>query len=184
MVWLLAERGRRDGRRRLRAHRLAHAAAPRDRRGARRRRTHRGGGIGIAVCEALEGWAGEHGATELEGPVGEDDEGSLAWAAARGYKEVGRNSRLVLDLTAIEAPERARRRGSRSSPGPSGPSSPPGMYEVAREAVPDIPGEEEADVGTFEEWLERDMRGDSDGPSAVFVALENGEVPATRSSRF
>ena len=50
------------------------------------------------------------------------------------------------------------------------------MYEVAREAVPDIPGEEEDDIGTLEEWLARDMQGDSDDPNAVFVALADGEV--------
>ena len=50
------------------------------------------------------------------------------------------------------------------------------MYEVALEATPDIPGEEESDLGTFEEWLTRDMQGDSDDPRAVFVAVENGEV--------
>ena len=50
------------------------------------------------------------------------------------------------------------------------------MYEVAREAVPDIPGEEEDDIGTLEEWLARDMKGASDDPRAVFVALADGEV--------
>ena len=64
----------------------------------------RGAGIGDRLRAELERWAAEHGATELEGPVAEDDEGSLAWAQARGYEEAGRNSRLVLDLTAIEAP--------------------------------------------------------------------------------
>ena len=50
------------------------------------------------------------------------------------------------------------------------------MYEVAREAVPDIPGEDDVDIGTLDEWLSRDMQGDSDDPNAVFVALANGEV--------
>ena len=50
------------------------------------------------------------------------------------------------------------------------------MYEVAREAMPDIPGEEEADIGSLEEWLARDMEGDSDDPRAVFVALADDEV--------
>ena len=47
---------------------------------------------------------------------------------------------------------------------------------MAREAAPDIPGEEETDVGELEEWLDRDMRGSGDRPEAVFVALEDGEV--------
>ena len=51
-----------------------------------------------------------------------------------------------------------------------------GLWQVAREATPDIPGEEEGDIGTLEEWLERDMRGASDDPRAVFAALEHGEV--------
>lgn len=50
------------------------------------------------------------------------------------------------------------------------------MYEVALEAHPDIPGEEDSDIGTFEEWLSRDMRGASDRPEATFVALADGDV--------
>ena len=68
---------------------------------------HRGAGVGIGILDALEGWAGDKGATELEGPVEEDDDKSLAWAAGRGYSEAGRDSRLVLDLTAIDAPDPA-----------------------------------------------------------------------------
>ena len=70
--------------------------------------------MGIALLDALEGWAADHGCTELEGPVAEDDEGSLAWVARHGYHEVGRNSRLVLDLTQAEIPEPAPPPGSRS----------------------------------------------------------------------
>ncbi|HEY7794615.1 MAG TPA: GNAT family N-acetyltransferase [Gaiellaceae bacterium] len=136
----------------------------------------RGAGVGIAVLDALEGWAGEQGATELEGGVQEDDERSLAWAAARGYTEVGRNSRLVLDLRAIDAPDPAPPPGVEIVVWADRPDLTPGLYEVAREAMPDIPGEEHADPGTLEEWLSRDMQGDSDDPNAVFVALVDGEV--------
>ena len=60
----------------------------------------RGEGIGDQLRAVIERWAAEHGATELEGPVAEEDAASLGWAAARGYEEAGRNSRMVLDLTA------------------------------------------------------------------------------------
>jgi GNAT superfamily N-acetyltransferase len=136
----------------------------------------RGAGIGLAVLDALEGWAGDHGASELEGPVSEDDAGSLAWTARHGYGEVGRNSRLVLDLTAIEPPDASPPPGVEILTWAARPQLAEGMYAVAREAVPDIPGEEEDDVGTLEEWLDRDMRGASDDPRAVFVALADGEV--------
>ena len=137
---------------------------------------HRGAGVGIAVLDALEGWAGDHGATELEGAVAEEDERSLAWAAGRGYSEAGRNSRLVLDLTTIDAPDPAPPAGVEIVAWADRHDLAAGLYEVAREAVPDIPGEEEDDIGTLEEWLERDMQGGSDDPRAVFVAVAGDEV--------
>jgi GNAT superfamily N-acetyltransferase len=136
----------------------------------------RGAGVGIAVLDAIEGWAADHGATELEGAVSEDDERSLAWASGRGYAEVGRSSRLVLDLTSIDPPDPAPPEGVEIVTWADRPELAQGMYEVACEAVPDIPGEEEDDIGTLEEWLARDMRGDSDDPNAVFVAVAGSDV--------
>lgn len=175
MVWLLAER---DGETagagfaltgwHTPPHRAIGATlVPPDRRGA---------GTGAALLEAVAGWAIEHGATELEGAVSEDDEGSLAWAARFGYEEAGRSSRLVLDLTAVEAPAQSPPEGIEIVTWAERPELAAGIYEVAREAVPDIPGEEEDDIGTLDEWLARDMQGDSDDPKAVFVALADGQV--------
>jgi len=138
----------------------------------------RGAGTGDRLLDAIEGWAAEQGATELEGPVQEDDEGSLAWAAHRGYGEVGRNSHLVLDLTPIEPPEPSPPPGIEIVAWADRPELGRGIYEVALEAVPDIPGEEEDRLGTYEEWLARDMQGASDDPRAVFVALQRDEVVA------
>jgi mycothiol synthase len=136
----------------------------------------RGDGVGTILVRALEAWSAAHGVTELEGPVSEDDDESLAWAARRGYTEVGRNSRLVLDLTAADAPAQDAPPGIEIVTWADAPELARGMWEVAREATPDIPGEEEDDIGTLDEWLARDMRGQSDDPRAVFVALERGEV--------
>ena len=124
----------------------------------------------------IERWAAEHGATELEGPVAEEDAASLGWAAARGYEEAGRNSRMVLDLTTIEAPAVEPPAGIEIVTWAERPDLVEGLWEVAREAAPDIPGEEETDVGQLDDWLERDMRGSGDRPEAVFVAVEDGEV--------
>ena len=175
MVWLLAER---DGETLGAGYALTgwHTPPHRAIGAALVPPDHRGAGVGIAVLDALEGWAGDHGASELEGPVSEDDERSLAWASGRGYDEVGRNSRLVLDLTAIAAPEPSPPEGMQIVTWAERPDLAPGMYEVAREAVPDIPGEEEGDIGTLEEWLARDMDGDGDDPRAVFIAVVDGEV--------
>ena len=136
----------------------------------------RGAGVGIAILDALEGWAAEHECTELEGPVSEEDVGSLAWAARHGYHEIGRNSRLVLDLATAEIRDPAPPEGIEIVTWAERPELAEGLWDVAREATPDIPGGEEDDIGTLEEWLARDMRGASDDPRAVFAALENGEV--------
>ena len=52
------------------------------------------------------------------------------------------------------------------------------MYEVAREAYPDVPGEEDAELEPFEQWLSMDMQGAGDRPEATFVALAGSEVVA------
>jgi GNAT superfamily N-acetyltransferase len=136
----------------------------------------RGRGHGDELLRAVSAWAAERGKTELTGDVREDDPGSLAWAEARGFREIGRNSRLVLDLTRVEAPAADPPSGIEIVPWSERPDAAREIYEVMREAHPDIPGEEEIDVGTFEEWLERDMRGIGDSAEAVFVALAGDDV--------
>lgn len=136
----------------------------------------RGRGTGDELRAVVERWAVERGVTELDAPVAEEDDGSIAWANARGYEEAGRNSRMVLDLTAIEAPPVEPPPGIEIVTWAERPELAEGLWEVAREAAPDIPGEEETDVGPLEEWLDRDMRGSGDRPEAVFVALEDGGV--------
>ena len=177
MVWLLAER---DGETvgagyalvgwhtpPHRAIGAALVAARAPRRGRRRSRS----------LDALEGWAAEHGAPSSKARVARTTRAASPGRRAAATHE----SRTQLAARARpdasrERPSRRRRRGSRSSRGPSGPSSPQGSGRSHARRRPDIPGEEEDDVGTLEEWLERDMRGASDDPSAVFVALEDGEV--------
>ncbi|MBA2460862.1 MAG: GNAT family N-acetyltransferase [Actinobacteria bacterium] len=136
----------------------------------------RGAGVGGTLVDALEDWASAREVTELEGPVSEDDRSSLDWVGRRGYTETGRNSRLVLDLQAIDAPETNAPAGIEIVTWAARPELAQDMYEVGRVAVRDIPGEEEDDIGTLEEWLARDMQAASDDPRAVFVAVADGEV--------
>jgi mycothiol synthase len=175
MIWLLAER---DGEVVAAAYALTgwHTPPHRGIGAALVLPERRGEGIGDELRTVIERWAAEHGATELDGPVAEDDAASLHWASARGYEEAGRNSRMVLDLTAIEAPAVEPPPGIEIVTWAERPGLAGGLWEVAREAGRDIPGEEETDVGELDEWLERDMRGSGDRPEAVFVALEDGEV--------
>lgn len=134
-------------------------------------RDRRGRGIGSALYSALSAWAAARGARELELHVDEDDPDSLAWAERRGFAEVGRNSRMVLDLEAVEEPVVEPPPGIEIVSWAERPELAQGIYEAAREAHPDIPGEEDVDIGSFEEWLSRDMQGSGDRAEGVFVAV-------------
>jgi GNAT superfamily N-acetyltransferase len=136
------------------------------------RRDH---GLGSALLAALGGWARERGYTELLGPVAEDDPGSLAWTERRGFREVGRNSLLVLDLEKVEAPSVDPPEGVEIVSWAERPELARGMYGVAREAYPDVPGEGE-EMAAFEDWLSVDMQGSGDRPEATFIALAGDEV--------
>ena len=106
----------------------------------------------------------------------EDDEESIAFATRRGFQEIERNRRMILDLTALE-------------PSPVDPPDgvdivtwaervdlAPGIYEVACEAFPDIPGAEDELMEPFEDWLAHQMQGSADLPEATFLALAGTEV--------
>jgi mycothiol synthase len=134
--------------------------------------------IGSDLLSELAAWAIDLGYVELQGPVKEVDDVSLAWAERRGFVEVGRNSLLTLDLTAIEAPVVEPPDGIEVVSWAERPEAARGMYEVACEAYPDIPGEEDAEIAPYDEWLSMDMQGAGDRPEATFVALAGGEVVA------
>lgn len=139
---------------------------------------HRGAGVGFELYRELASWVEERGCVTLETTVAEDDAASLAWADRRGFREVGRSSRLVLDLTAIEVPAVDPPEGVEIVIWADRPDLTEGMYAVACEAYPDVPGEESNRMDSFEAWLSKDMRGDSDRPDATFIALVDGEVVA------
>ena len=141
-------------------------------------RESRGAGVGSALLASLSAWARDLGYLDLMGPVKETDDVSLAWAARRGFVEIGRNSLLALDLTRTAKPSVDPPDGIEIVSWAERPGVEAGMYAVAREAYPDVPGEEDAEVASFEEWLAMDMQGAGDRPEATFVALSDGEVVA------
>ena len=139
---------------------------------------HRGAGVGFELYRELASWVAERGCVTLETTVAEDDAASLAWANLHGFREIGRNSRLVLDLTAIEAPAVDPPEGVEIVSWADRPDLTRAVYEVACEAYPDVPGEENNRMDSFEAWLAKDMHGDSDRPEATFIAIVDGDVAA------
>lgn len=141
-------------------------------------REARRSGVGTELLAALSAWARALGYGELLGPVKETDGESLAWATRRGYTEVGRDSLLALDLSGVEAPAVEPPEGVEVVSWAERPEAVTGMYEVALEAYPDVPGEEDAEIALFDEWLAMDLQGAGDRPEATFAALADGEVVA------
>ena len=93
------------------------------------------------------------------------------------FREVGRNSLLVLDLGAgIETPDVDPPDGVlRIVSWAKRPDLSRGIYDVAREAYPDVPGAGE-ELAAFEDWLSVDMQSPGDRPEATFLALAGDEV--------
>jgi mycothiol synthase len=135
-------------------------------------------GVGSALLDALSVWARDLGYVDLMGPVKETDDVSLAWVRRRGFVEIGRNSILALDLTRAMQPTVHAPDGIEVVSWAERPDAAAGMYAVALEAYPDVPGEEDAEMAPFEEWLAMDMQGAGDRPEATFVALAGDEVVA------
>ena len=133
-------------------------------------------GVGSRLFEAASAWCRERGLAQADAPAPEDDAESIAWGERRGFREVVRNGRMVLELAGhapaaidppagIEIATRAERPGVER-----------GLYEVACEAYPDIPGDREHSMEPFEDWLAHDMKGSGERPEATFVALAGDEV--------
>jgi mycothiol synthase len=137
---------------------------------------HRRRGVGSALYETTSAWFAEHGIVELDAVVPEDDETSLDWAFRRGFREIERNSRLVLDLRGYEPQPVESPQGIEIVTWAERPQLARGLYEVAREAFPDVPGAEDELMESFEDWLAHHMRGSGDLPEATFVAVAGDDV--------
>lgn len=136
----------------------------------------RGRGVGSALYRGLSAWGGTAGLEHLEGYVPATETESLAWAGRRGFEEIGRDTWLSLDLGRLGAPDAQPPDGIEIVVWADRPELARGIYGVACEAYPDVPGRDEDDMKSFEEWLALDMGGPGDRPEAVFVAVEGDDV--------
>jgi mycothiol synthase len=133
-------------------------------------------GAGTALYETISAWARERGLDELEVVVSDDDTESLAYAQRRGFVEDRREKGVALRLVEIEPPPVEPPLGVEIVTWAERPELARGMYEVAVEASPDVPGWEDERMEPFEDWLAHDMQGSGDRPEATFVALAGDEV--------
>jgi GNAT superfamily N-acetyltransferase len=136
----------------------------------------RGRGVGTGLYEEISRWSREHGLETLEAPASDDDPESVAFAERRGFVEHSREKGVALDLTRGEPPAVEPPSGVEIVTWAERPELDRGMYEVALEGFPDIPGGEDDQAEPFEDWLAHHMKGPGDLPEATFVAVADDEV--------
>jgi GNAT superfamily N-acetyltransferase len=136
----------------------------------------RGRGAGSALYEAVSAWALERALGAIEVPVADNDPGSLAFGLRRGFVEDRREMGLVLSLRGLAQPSVDPPPGVEIVTWDERPELAHGMYEVALEATPDIPGSEDEVLEPFEAWLVSHMQAPADRPEATFIALARDEV--------
>ena len=113
----------------------------------------------------------------LEVWVEDSDPEGETFVRNRGFTEIGRELRVSLDLTKIEAPEVRAPEGITITTWVDRPELIHGMYDVALEAMADIPGDEGDEIEPFDDWLAHEMAsGPGDRRDATFVAVAGDEV--------
>ena len=137
------------------------------------RRRH---GVGTALYRDLSRWCAAHDVETIEAPVEADDEESLGYAQRRGFIEIERYSKRVLELGGLVPPAIAPPSGVEIVGWADQPEVARGIYAVAVEAYADVPGGDDEVMEPFEDWLAHDMQGSGDRPDATFVALAGDEV--------
>jgi GNAT superfamily N-acetyltransferase len=133
-------------------------------------------GVGQTLLDTVEAWCREREATALTSWVGEDDPESLAWAERRRFEERWREKFVELDLSTFAPRPVMPPPGVEIVTWAERPEITRGLYEVACEALPDIPDSEDEQVEPFDEWLSVHMQGPQDRADATFAAIADGEV--------
>ena len=130
-------------------------------------------GVGSALLAELGGRALKAGRPELEGEVVESDLAAQEYLERRGYRVVGGEKVVALDLTALE-PEPAQ-----VPPGveivalADRPELAEALYAVGIEAAADIPGN--AGDMSFEQWRAIELDRPTRRRDLLFVAVADGE---------
>ena len=136
--------------------------------------TSRRRGVGTALLAAVSEHARASGLAELQGEIRAIDDESLGFFAHRGFEQVGREEAVALDLAGSDAPVLEPPLGIRIVSRAELPGVVEGMYEVAREAEPDIPGE--GRVRPFDVWRSTEIDRPSLRAELTLVALAGDEV--------
>jgi mycothiol synthase len=131
-------------------------------------------GTGTALVLAISEFARARGNTELEGSARADDRDSIGYFERRGFERVGGEEAVVLELSRVASLSVEPPPGIRIVSRADTPELVEGMYAVACEAEPDIPGG--GPVRPFDVWRSTEIDRPSLQPDLTFVALAEDEV--------
>ena len=131
-------------------------------------------GIGTAMLSVVSEHAATRGKRGLQGEARKSDHDAIEHFERRGYRVVGGEEAVALDLTATETVPPAPPDGVRIVSRAEEPDVVQGMYEVAVEADEDIPGSDE--IRSFETFRSQDVERPTRRPELCFVALADDEV--------
>ena len=137
---------------------------------------HRGRGAGTALYRDISTCCATKGVGTIHTQLESEDEASVAFARRHGFEEIERYGRMVLDLAGLDEPTPRPPAGIEIVSWAARPDLARGIYDVAVEAYPDMPGNEDDEMEPFEAWLVHDMQGSADRPEATFLALAGEEV--------
>ena len=130
-------------------------------------------GIGSAVLAELGGRALKAGRSELEGDVTESDLAAREYLERRGYRVVGGEKAVALDLTALE-PELAQVPAEVQIVALADrPELADALYAVGVEAAADIPGN--AGDMSYEQWRAIELDRPTRRRDLLFVAVADSE---------
>jgi GNAT superfamily N-acetyltransferase len=133
----------------------------------------RGQGIGSALLAEIGDAARAEEKQELQGEVRENDVQSRAFFERRGYRVVGGEKAVALDLATIEVPVPQPPEGIRIVTLAERPDLTEALYAVGAEAAEDIPGQPMRP--TYEQWRAFDIDRPTRVPEFFFIALAGDE---------
>ncbi|MGH2932106.1 MAG: GNAT family N-acetyltransferase [Gaiellaceae bacterium] len=136
----------------------------------------RGRGVGSALLAAIAEHARAHGATELWGRIRADDEATLAFAERRGFREVGRERDVLLDLSKVPEADADLPSGITLVTFAERPDLIRAVFAVDTEVSVDVPTHGTNEPMTYEDWSRENLEGPGAFPEGCVIAVEGDEV--------
>lgn len=136
----------------------------------------RGRGVGGVLLAAIVEHARGGGAGELWGRIRADDASTIAFAERRGFREVGRERNVMLDLNNVPPAPPDTPAGITLVTFAERPDLIPAVFAVDSEVSLDVPAHAVSEPMAYERWAGDNLEGPGAFPEACVIALDGSEV--------